>query len=1674
MKALFHLFKIAGVILLCACFQIPLSAYHLTKPNEPGPWSSLQVNTYTGNLFYQRTDLHIPALGEIPLDMVFSYNSLKNQKDLGYGNGWSFSLGMWYSIAGNTITIGRDDGEEDEFTWNGSSYVPPVGVYDSLTEYLTGKYLLKTKYGIRYYFDDSGHKQLTKIQDRNGNSITFSFTGGKLTTITDPSGRQLNLSWLNDHLAQITDPNTTPDRVISFQYDGSWNMILVTRPLSNIYQFGYDSNRNMISVTDPRSNTVTIFYDLNEAVAGISYPSVSYNKSFLYDNCNNTTTVSQVVSLITRQTIYTFDFTGRIIKMQYPDGNSIRFKWDSFNNIIADTNENGSITSYTYDARANLLNKTDCLGNEEYYTYDTTYNKITSFVNQIGNHTLYSYDGSGNLTGKTDCLSHTESYIYDAYGNLINMIDKNGLWTTYSYDVYGNVTGVYYPMSYSESNSFDLVGNMLTSIDKRGFTTTYTYDLLDRHTGTLDALGYTSNYSYDGNGNLVSETNPNSFFTTYSYDALNRMIRKTDALGGITSHAYDAAGNILSDTNANGCITSFTYDSRNRLINQLDPLGNAESYSYDAVGHLISSTDKNGNTTNYQYDCLGRLTMTIGPDGSVETYAYNDTGNKTFYSNNGISTTYDYDCLNRLTAIYYPLGYSELSEYDDVGNRTSFTDKNGNTTSYAYDAMRRLFLVTDPLSATESYYYDGEGNRIGYMDKNGNTTSYGYDDAGRLISTTDPLLSTESYILDGIGNRLTVTDKRGYNTYYAYDGLNRLISTTESGGEITESYAYDPMGNRTSHTDKNGNTTDFIYDCNSQKVYEIDALDYFESYLYSPTGKMTDIADKNGNNTSLDYSCCRLASVTDPLGFTEDYTYDLAGNRLTNTDRNGHVTTYAYDDLNRLTSITTPLGNQTLYTYDGNGNTLSKTDANLNTITYSYNTRNELVTTTYPDASAINYTYDSRGNLTQTINTGGIGETINYTYDALNRLVSKATDYGSFSKAINSAYDLNGNCTGMTSESGTISYECDALNRVIQITDQNSDVTTLEYDAVGNQTAINYPNGVTTSSTYDAMGRVTEVITADIPPPLAPIFIKPRNEPKKSGKILFNVDCGVMQILSPVSGPGLTNSEPVIILLMNYGINTVYSSIVSYSIDGGTPVTQNLYQPLFPGTPVPFTFSQPADFSIPGQTYQLYACITVAGDLFPPNNCMTSYIVNEIAVPTVYQSFAYQYDAGGNKMSETHEDGTIISFGYSQRNELITESFSPSGDLNEYTYTPTGKRASKTENGVLSEYEYNDDDVLIAAGDKTFIPDDNGNRITKTDPAGTTDYIYGYRNELNQVTLPDLDSTSYVYAVQGGLIEHEDHDMIPPNRFSLSNGREILEEFDSAGTVVNYYNPGISINHLGSTGYYYHNGFGSATFQMDPAKVVLAAAKFDAFGNIKNSTGSWLDNRIIFANLKYEDTVSLYYDSYGHFLDGSTGTEVNQNPGDKTKDPGVKEPEINKPLKTGGGNGTEEIKRKCCGVAKFEVEWSEQQVIVNDGFSLARLDIEIEFMDDDKHSPACCAYCQNVETSWGTSNKNGKFKWGGHGMQDDKYSRNNDRDGNKDPNDPHFYTNDNPGLKLKNYDKGDAFYYYFNAEQLVLEICPFPCPYGSVVARRGPHAVSVRSDGETIEYNYGGTAILNK
>ena len=69
---------------------IPVSAQNIARTNVIGP-DALTVNSYTGNLYYSRQDLFIPARG-LAIDISFYYNSSLSTYNAGYGFGWTHSL----------------------------------------------------------------------------------------------------------------------------------------------------------------------------------------------------------------------------------------------------------------------------------------------------------------------------------------------------------------------------------------------------------------------------------------------------------------------------------------------------------------------------------------------------------------------------------------------------------------------------------------------------------------------------------------------------------------------------------------------------------------------------------------------------------------------------------------------------------------------------------------------------------------------------------------------------------------------------------------------------------------------------------------------------------------------------------------------------------------------------------------------------------------------------------------------------------------------------------------------------------------------------------------------------------------------------------------------------------------------------------------------------------------------------------------------------------------------------------------------------------------------------------------------------------------------------------------------------------------------------------------------
>ena len=93
---------------------------------------------------------------------------------------------------------------------------------------------------------------------------------------------------------------------------------------------------------------------------------------------------------------------------------------------------------------------------------------------------------------------------------------------------------------------YNAAGQVLTMVDPNGVTTTNTYDLRQRLT-SITVGGLTTIYGYDLAGQLVRVTSPDGAYTGYAYDAAHRLAAVFDNLGNRIDYMLDAAGKRMAE-----------------------------------------------------------------------------------------------------------------------------------------------------------------------------------------------------------------------------------------------------------------------------------------------------------------------------------------------------------------------------------------------------------------------------------------------------------------------------------------------------------------------------------------------------------------------------------------------------------------------------------------------------------------------------------------------------------------------------------------------------------------------------------------------------------------------------------------------------------------------------------------------------------------------------------------------------------------------------------------------------------------------------------------------------------------------------------------------------------------------------------------------------------------------
>ena len=806
------------------------------KPDKPW-WQDLldklsgdPVDLSTGLLTDSHTDL---GLGDtLPVTLTRQYYQGDNHnREFGLNSGSDFNMFLASEQQYQEVDLYTPGGGRAHYTRTspGTGYSDAVfGAVGSPGRFtgstiaqVNGDWVLSLRDGTKFFFP--WYSRARAMQDRNGNQVTFTRTGGsngEVSQITSPSGRWISLEY--DASARVTRAFDNIGRQVLYTYDTAGRLSTVTDVAGKVSTYTYDTANRITRITDAR---------------GVAYLDVVY------------------------------DANGRVQRQDLADGGSYQFAYtlNAANEITETrvTQPNGSVRRVVFDANHMVTSDTAAFGTS--LARATTYvrgtdNRVNAVVDPYNRRTEYTYDAQQRVTAVTELVGTADQVVseqvtYGPFDQPLTMKDPAGKTTTYTYDAKGNPLTATDPASRKTTMAWTSAGQVSTVTAPGGAVRTFTYEA-GAATSVKDPLGRVTKMFVDAAGRRVQETSPAGAATLTAYDARNQPVKVTDPLGGVSQFGYDDNGNLTTYTDQRGKTTKWAYDGQDRAISTTDPLNRTSTVTYDPAGRVTAAVSRAGVRTEATYDALDRSTKTrygvTGPttQQSQATLAYDAFDRlATVTDTAGGTTTYTHDARDRVTSTTGPNGTVGYG-YDAVGRQTSTTLPGLPTTTYTYDAAGAFTGVTRgsdsatttrdtagrPATTTlpggwaQTFTYDAASQVTGIAYTQAGTAkgalAYTYDASGLRTSVTGTLAQTTlpaartgltyddaNRLLTSDGATLTYDNDGNLTsdgtTAYTWNARGQLTGTNRTG--LTGSYAYDAAGDRSTRT-VGGTTTKFLYD----------------------------------------------------------------------------------------------------------------------------------------------------------------------------------------------------------------------------------------------------------------------------------------------------------------------------------------------------------------------------------------------------------------------------------------------------------------------------------------------------------------------------------------------------------------------------------------------------------------------------------------------------------------------------------------------------------------------------------------------------------------------------------------------------------------------------------------------------------------------------------------------
>lgn len=330
-------------------------------------------------------------------------------------------------------------------------------------------------------------------------------------------------------------------------------------------------------------------------------------------------------------------------------------------------------------------------------TAEDNYSKIVVGVEYVGVNDVY-----------VDCFQLYKDtfgtyYNYDSQGNILEVINSDGSSNKMLY------------------NSDNKLAEVHLS-DGSYYCYTYENGLVK---SVRDLFGNTVDLKYDNKKRVIGQSithNGEVYSSTVSYDDSLNSETHTNEFGDSSLTKLDYLDRVSEFTDYNNLLTSYTYNQKlqlEKLQSAVDGVTYRNEFTYDTQGKTKKIASNSGLSYTIEYDLFNRIKSILVGTEKIEKYEYDNNvsvGNAQIVK----KTIGDY-------GDYYEF------EYNNKGQIVSFKLNGNNLATYTYDDSGNLHELYDVENNIKYYYeYDLKGNLLQEFSTKDTSISYNYDNLGSI------------------------------------------------------------------------------------------------------------------------------------------------------------------------------------------------------------------------------------------------------------------------------------------------------------------------------------------------------------------------------------------------------------------------------------------------------------------------------------------------------------------------------------------------------------------------------------------------------------------------------------------------------------------------------------------------------------------------------------------------------------------------------------------------------------------------------------------------------------------------------------------------------------------------------------------------------------------------------